>query len=102
MTPKNKTVTSAGNFVLSRLDIEKLQCLYNCNGTRPGTCGGHHHRGDRGELESRGNKTCEWQLRVRDGYGIRLTIQSFRVSHFINYSGMNLSFIPTTKENFEN
>ena len=81
MSPKDTTVTQAGtgNSVLSPLDIEKLQCLYNCNGTQPGTCGGHHHREDRGELESSGNNTCNWHLRVGDGYGIRLTIESFRV-----------------------
>ena len=79
MSPKDTTVTQTGNSVLSPLDIEKLQCLYNCNGTRPGTCGGHHHREDRGELESSGNNTCKWHLRVDDGYGIRLTIKSFRV-----------------------
>ena len=33
MTAKDPSVTSMGNTELSELDKEKLQCLYQCDGT---------------------------------------------------------------------
>ena len=41
MSPVDTSITSAGNTELSPLDIEKINCLYNCDGTNIGTCGGH-------------------------------------------------------------
>ena len=41
MTPVDTSVTFTGNSVLSALDIAKMECLYYCDGTNPGTCGGH-------------------------------------------------------------
>ena len=37
------SVTFTGNSVLSALDIAKMECLYYCDGTNPGTCGGHKY-----------------------------------------------------------
>ena len=41
MNPTDTSVTSTGNSVLSALDIQKIQCLYFCDGTNHATCGGH-------------------------------------------------------------
>ena len=46
MTPVDTSVTSTGNSVLSALDIAKMECLYYCDGTNPGTCGGHKYGED--------------------------------------------------------
>ena len=88
MTPKDPSVTSAGNEVLSPGDIVKLQCLYNCDGTNPGTCGGHIS-GDSGVVESSGpitftssgtgKKICKWLISATSGEAIQLTYQSFNV-----------------------
>ena len=43
MTPVDTSVTFTGNSVLSALDIAKMECLYYCDGTNPGTCGGHKY-----------------------------------------------------------
>ena len=47
--------------------------------TNPGTCGGHHY-GDSGAVESSGAKTCKWLLRVDDGFGIKLSMETFSVT----------------------
>ena len=41
--PRDPSVTSVGNSQLSPLDIQKMRCLYNCNGTETSGCGGHHY-----------------------------------------------------------
>ena len=46
MTPVDTSVTFTGNSVLSALDIAKMECLYYCDGTNPGTCGGHKYGED--------------------------------------------------------
>ena len=43
MTPVDTSVTFTGNSVLSAGDIAKMECLYYCDGTNPGTCGGHKY-----------------------------------------------------------
>ena len=88
MTPKDPSVTSAGNDVLSPGDIVKLQCLYNCDGTSQGTCGGHF-LGDSGVVESSGpitftssgtgKKVCKWLLSATSGDAIQISYQSFNV-----------------------
>ena len=88
MTPKDPSVTSAGNDVLSPGDIVKLQCLYNCDGTSQGTCGGHF-LGDSGVVESSGpitftssgtgKKVCKWLITATFGDAIELSYQSFNV-----------------------
>jgi len=82
MTPVDTSVTFTGNSVLSALDIAKMECLYYCDGTNPGTCGGHKY-GDSGVIESSGLSRgggCKWLLRVDDGYGIKLSIESFSIA----------------------
>merc|ERR1719378_351809 len=78
MIPTDTSITSTGNTVLSALDIQKIQCLYYCDGTNNGTCGGHLY-GESGVIESEGAKTCKWLLRVDDGYAIKLSFESFGV-----------------------
>ena len=79
MNPTDSSVTSVGSQTLSSLDISKLQCLYNCDGTSSGTCGGHVS-GDSGVVESSGAKTCKWLLAVPDGFAIEMSFESFDVS----------------------
>ena len=79
MNPTDSSVTSVGSQTLSSLDISKLQCLYNCDGTSSGTCGGHVS-GDSGVVESSGAKTCKWLLAVADGFAIEMSFESFDVS----------------------
>ena len=79
MNPIDSSVTSVGSQTLSSLDISKLQCLYNCDGTSTGTCGGHYS-GDNGVVESSGAKTCKWLLAVPDGFAIEISFESFDVS----------------------
>ena len=88
MTPKDSSVTSAGSQTLSTGDIEKIQCLYNCDGTKPGTCGGHIS-GESGVLESSGElpftssgnniKSCKWLLVATSGDAIELSFENFNV-----------------------
>ena len=79
MNPTDSSVTSVGSQTLSSLDISKLQCLYNCDGTSTGTCGGHIS-GDSGVLESSAVNTCKWLLAVADGFAIEISFESFDVS----------------------
>ena len=88
MTPKDPTITSAGSDSLSAGDIEKIQCLYNCDGTSSGTCGGHQS-GDQGVLQSSVSipftssatqkKVCKWLLAATSGDAIELSFESFKV-----------------------
>ena len=87
MNPTDSSVTSVGSQTLSSLDISKLQCLYNCDGTSSGTCGGHYSA-DSGVVESSGDKTCKWLLAVPDGFAIEISFESFDVS-FIDYRRYN-------------
>ena len=80
MNPTDGSITSVGSQTLSSLDISKLQCLYNCDGTQPGSCGGHVS-GDDGVLESQEDNTCKWLLAVEDGYAIEMSFESFNVSN---------------------
>ena len=82
MNPTDSSVTSTGNSELSSLDISKLQCLYNCDGTSSGTCGGHYS-GDSGVVESSGAQTCKWLLAVPDDFAIQISFESFDVSIII-------------------
>ena len=84
MNPTDGSVTSVGSQTLSSLDISKLQCLYNCDGTNTGTCGGHIS-GDSGVVESSSDKTCKWLLAVEDGYAIETSFESFDVSRLDFY-----------------
>merc|ERR1712038_1290619 len=79
MNPTDGSVTSVGSQTLSSLDISKLQCLYNCDGTSAGTCGGHYS-GDTGVVESSGDKTCKWLLAVPDGFAIEISFESFDIA----------------------
>ena len=88
MNPTDGSVTSVGSQTLSSLDISKLQCLYNCDGTSTGTCGGHIS-GDSGVVESSGDKTCKWLLAVPDGFAIEISFESFDVS-IIRYYQLNI------------
>ena len=82
MTPTDGSVTSTGNSVLSTLDIQKVQCLYYCDGTSSASCGGHKF-GDSGTVEASGAKTCKTILRVEDGSAIQISFSSFQVSFYI-------------------
>ena len=42
----NSAILSTFSQVLSDLDIAKMECLYYCDGTNPGTCGGHKYGKD--------------------------------------------------------
>ena len=88
MTPKDPAISSAGSDTLSAGDIEKIQCLYNCEGTSSGTCGGHQS-GEVGVLQSSGSlpftssgtqqKVCKWLLAATSGDAIELSFESFNV-----------------------
>ena len=82
MNPTDGSVTSVGSQTLSSLDISKLQCLYHCDGTSQGTCGGHIS-GDSGVLETSGAKTCKSLLAVPDGFAIEISFESFDVGIII-------------------
>ena len=82
MNPTDGSVTSVGSQTLSSLDISKLQCLYHCDGTSQGTCGGHIS-GDSGVLETSGVKTCKSLLAVPDGFAIEISFESFDVGIII-------------------
>ena len=99
MSPVDTSITSAGNTELSPLDIEKINCLYNCDGTNIGTCGGHQmgrlkqislhisdnfqHLGTEGVVESSGASApngCKWLLAVEEGMAIEMSFESFNVN----------------------
>ena len=90
MNPTDPSVTSVGSQTLSSLDISKLQCLYNCDGIQPGTCGGHVS-GDSGVLESEADKTCKWLLAVDDGYAVEMSFESFNVNTSLETVSWNRS-----------
>ena len=64
--PTDTSVTAAGNTELSSLDKQKLQCMYNCDGTANSNCGGHL-TGDGGTLDALDDAACNWLIRVEDG-----------------------------------
>lgn len=66
MVPTDTSVTAAGNTELSSLDKQKLQCMYNCDGTAHSNCGGHL-TGDGGTLDALDDAACNWLIRVEDG-----------------------------------
>ena len=73
----DQSVTEVGNDVLSDMDVQKVQCLYQCDG-----CGGHQF-GDSGILDTSGESSpdsCKWLLRTEQGFGIRLTLDEFEVN----------------------
>ena len=86
--PKDPSVTSAGSESLSPGDIEKINCLYSCDGTSQGTCGGHVS-GEAGVLESTGGlpftssgtgtKVCKWLLAATSGDAIELSFEKMKV-----------------------
>ena len=78
MTAKDPTVTTLGNTELSSLDIGKLQCMYDCDGTSFSQCGGHFY-GSSGNMS--GSCCCggEWVLRTEVGKGIVMSFSSFNV-----------------------
>ena len=89
MTPKDPSVTSVGSQTLSAGDVAKMQCLYNCDGTNPGTCGGHTS-GESGVVESSGTipfttsgtgkkKVCKWLVSATSGDAIEVTFKNFNV-----------------------
>ena len=82
MNPTDGTVTSVGSQTLSSLDISKLQCLYHCDGTSQGTCGGHI-TGNSGVLETSGVKTCKSLIAVPDGFAVEIGFDSFDVSMIV-------------------
>ena len=84
MNPTDSSVTSVGSQTLSSLDISKLQCLYNCDGTNSGTCGGDIS-GEDGVVESSADKTCKWLIIVTDGFAVEISFGSFDVSIILTY-----------------
>ena len=80
ITPKDPSVSSVGSESLSAGDIEKINCLYSCDGTGQGTCGGHVS-GASGVLQSSssGKKICKWLLAANTGDAIELSLQDFNV-----------------------
>merc|ERR1712088_789820 len=78
VTPKDSSITSAGNTELSAGDIKKLQCMYNCDGTTYNGCGGHVY-GDSGTLDALDDDKCQWMIRVEDGYAIEISVITFDV-----------------------
>ena len=86
--PRDPSVTSVGSESLSPGDIEKINCLYSCDGTSQGTCGGHIS-GDTGVLQSAGGlpftssgsgtKVCKWLLAATSGDAIELSFETFKV-----------------------
>ena len=73
-----------GSDTLSAGDIEKINCLYGCEGT----CGGHIS-GEEGVLQSSGSipfttsgtnkKVCKWLLSASSGDAIELSFENFNV-----------------------
>merc|ERR1719225_2112062 len=78
VTPKDSSITEAGNTELSAGDIKKLQCMYNCDGTTYNGCGGHVY-GDSGTLDALDDDKCQWMIRVEDGYAIEISVITFDV-----------------------
>ena len=78
MTPTDSSVTSLGNSELSSLDIEKLQCMYDCNVQTASNCGGHFYATS-GTLS--GSCCCggDWLLRTETGRGIVIDFSEFSV-----------------------
>merc|ERR1712128_280378 len=71
MTAKDGSVTALGNTELSELDKQKLQCLYQCDGTAHSNCGGHFFA-ESGTFMSDGTAGCQWLVRAPVGKGIIL------------------------------
>ena len=79
MTAKDPAVTFLGNTELSSGDIEKLQCVYDCEDTSLSRCGGHFY-GTSGTLC--GSCCCggKWVLRTELGKGISIFVSTFDVN----------------------
>merc|ERR1712128_138086 len=71
MTAKDGSMTTLGNTELSELDKQKLQCLYQCDGTAHSNCGGHFFA-ESGTFMSDGTAGCQWLVRAPVGKGIIL------------------------------
>merc|ERR1712013_570756 len=78
VTPKDSSITEAGNTELSAGDIKKLQCMYNCDGTTYNGCGGHVY-GDSGTLDALDDDKCQWMIRVDDGFAVEISVITFDV-----------------------
>merc|ERR1719505_441681 len=78
VTPKDSSITEAGNTQLSTGDIKKLQCMYNCDGTTYNGCGGHVY-GDEGTLDALDDDKCQWMIRVEDGFAVEISVITFDV-----------------------
>merc|ERR1712013_116260 len=78
VTPKDSSITEAGNTQLSAGDIKKLQCMYNCDGTTYNGCGGHVY-GDEGTLDALDDDKCQWMIRVEDGFAVEISVITFDV-----------------------
>merc|ERR1712142_245939 len=75
MTAKQSGAPTLGNTELSELDKQKLQCMYQCDGTEHSNCGGHFY-GESGTFSSDGTAGCEWLIRAPVGKGIILDFGS--------------------------
>merc|ERR1719312_693204 len=75
MTAKQSGAPALGNSELSDLDKQKLQCMYQCDGTSHSNCGGHFYA-ESGTFSSDGTTGCEWLLRAPVGKGIILDFGS--------------------------
>ena len=70
MTPHNSSIVSAGNYVLSELDIAKIKCAY-CK-----TCGGNIRAEDNGTVTVSGVNTCKWSISAdNQERGIQINIK---------------------------
>merc|ERR1711892_1151456 len=78
MTPTDSSVTTLGNSVLSPLDKDKIQCMYDCSMQAASNCGGHFY-GTSGALS--GSCCCggDWLLRTETGKGIVINFSVFSV-----------------------
>ena len=79
MIPTDTSVTSTGNTVLSALDIQKIQCLYYCDGTNNGTCGGHLYGEIKGQILTDLNQVIfrgKWRHRIGGSQNLQVAVES--------------------------
>ena len=61
MVPLNTSVTQTGNYVLSDLDVAKINCAYQCE-AQGGPCGGSVEVRDQPVIVSGQASDCRWAV----------------------------------------
>ena len=100
MVPLNTSVTQTGNYVLSDLDIAKINCAYQCE-AQGGPCGGSVEVRDQPVDVSREAGDCRWAVHAygdqedddHQQYGLQIVVLEvfIEIIGFLSISKMFVS-----------